>query len=280
MLPRFIAFLTLVGIVLSMPIEEQDDDEEEGLRIVCPEDGVNPCFATGHETFGIINEGDIIETIKKAMDGDDEERNALIDKERLWDKGVVPYIYHQQFSARDKARIEAAMTIIEKNTCIKFKQYEKGNSEQALVFITRLRGCRATVGYKLSRKRHNLNLHPLGCLGRSGTIIHEMLHVLGLKHEHARPDRDNYVAIMWKNIKDGHQKNFVKGSDKEFTTFDIPYNYKSVMHYPAVSFSKNGEPTILPLDPTVDISILGQRKEVTKLDLEKINRMYKCKKHL
>nr|QHB21522.1 venom M12A protease 1 [Platymeris rhadamanthus] len=275
MLHRFFAFLALLGVAYAMPIEEPKE-EEKGMRIVCPKDG-NPCFASGYETFGVINEGDIIKAIEEAMS---EGRNALIDKERRWSHGIVPYIYHEEFSANDKARIEGAMTIIEKKTCIKFKPYKPGDKERMVVFITGQRGCRATVGFKISRKRHNLNLNPSGCLGRVGTIIHEMLHVLGLKHEHSRPDRDDYVDIIWNNIKEGHKKNFIKASPKEYTTYNIPYNYESVMHYPAVSFSKNGEPTIVPLDPTVDITLLGQRKRVTKLDLKKINIMYNCKKFL
>uniref|UniRef100_A0AB38ZE74 Metalloendopeptidase n=1 Tax=Ectomocoris sp. TaxID=3104572 RepID=A0AB38ZE74_9HEMI len=268
--------ITLVGIAQAMPIDEpdyNDDDEQEGYRIVCPGNGM-PCHVTGEEEFGIINEGDIIKAIEEI---DKEDRNALIDKERHWYKGIVPYIYHEEFSSIDKAKIEVAMEIIEKNTCVKFRPYQQGDNERTVVFITGQSGCRATVGYKMSRKRHNLNLHPSGCLGRVGTIAHEMLHVLGLKHEHARPDRDDYVTVVWNNIKDGHKKNFIKANPKEFTTFNVPYNYLSVMHYPAVSFSKNGEPTIIPKDKDVDIDSLGQRQRVTKLDFEKINLMYNCK---
>ena len=37
------------------------------------------------------------------------------------------------------------------------------------------------------------------CLKR-GTIQHELLHVLGFMHEQNRPDRDDYVHILYKNI--------------------------------------------------------------------------------
>uniref|UniRef100_E2J7A2 Metalloendopeptidase n=1 Tax=Triatoma matogrossensis TaxID=162370 RepID=E2J7A2_9HEMI len=278
MFPCLLIFLVQLGVLLSMPVEEPKDDQER-LRIICPKDG-NACFTTGHETFGTIKEGDIITTIEQVLDGDDENRNALISKERRWPRGVVPYIYHEHFSDNDKKRIEAAMAILEKYTCIKFVPYKQGISDQMVVFITEQSGCRATVGYKLTRRRHNLNLNSKGCLGRTGTILHEMLHVLGLQHEHARPDRDDYVRIIWDNIEDGHQKNFVKASSKEYTTFGIPYNYASVMHYRAVSFSKNDKATIIPTDPTVDIRVLGQRKKVTKLDLKKINIMYNCTEFL
>ncbi|KAK9502787.1 hypothetical protein O3M35_011493 [Rhynocoris fuscipes] len=276
---RLFVFISVVGLVLTKPLQ-QLQAEDEGLRIVCPEDGTR-CYATGYESFDLINGGDILKAIEEAIDElKDEERNALIDKQRRWFGGVVPYIYHEEFSEENKARIEAAMAIIEENTCIKFRPYKKTDREQMVVFITGQKGCRATVGYKQSRKRHNLNLHPSGCLGRVGTIMHEMLHVLGLKHEHARPDRDNYVKVIWDNIKDGHKNNFEKASSKEYTTYGVPYNYESIMHYPATSFSKNGEPTILPLDKSVNIKLLGQREKITKHDVKKINLMYNCKKFL
>lgn len=45
-----------------------------------------------------------------------------------------------------------------------------------------------------------VNLQSPECLRHAGTIQHELLHVLGLLHEQARPDRDNYVQIIWDNV--------------------------------------------------------------------------------
>lgn len=41
-----------------------------------------------------------------------------------------------------------------------------------------------------------------GC-DRIATIEHEFLHTLGFWHEQSRPDRDDYVTIMWDRILDG-----------------------------------------------------------------------------
>ena len=41
-----------------------------------------------------------------------------------------------------------------------------------------------------------------GCENK-GTILHELLHLLGFYHEHNRADRDTYLRIYEQNIADG-----------------------------------------------------------------------------
>jgi len=38
-----------------------------------------------------------------------------------------------------------------------------------------------------------------------GIVVHELGHVVGFWHEHTRPDRDNHVQIVFKNILPGTQ---------------------------------------------------------------------------
>ena len=89
--------------------------------------------------------------------------------------------------------------------------------------------------------RQTLSLASGGCY-RAGTIAHEFIHALGFHHEQNRPDRDKYVKINFNNIRSANKYNF--HVQRSTTTFDVPYDGKSVMHYSSTAFSKNGRPTI------------------------------------
>ncbi|XP_037795098.1 zinc metalloproteinase nas-8-like [Penaeus monodon] len=110
-----------------------------------------------------------------------------------------------------------------------------------------------------------------------GTIYHELLHSLGFFHEHNRPDRDNYVEILWDNISSGQDKNFRKRSYSTVELIDLPYDFDSVMHYNPYAFSK-----WYFLAPTIKSRAKGasfkRAKKPTTSDYNKLNRLYRCRR--
>ena len=108
-----------------------------------------------------------------------------------------------------------------------------------------------------------------------GTVVHEMLHAAGFWHEQSRPDRNEYVQVNWDNISPGREDNFARYSRAEVTTLSLGYDIESVMHYSAYAFSKNRRPTIQTLFPS-NIKNIGQRSGMSKLDIQKLNKLYQC----
>jgi len=95
-------------------------------------------------------------------------------------------------------------------------------------------------------------------------IAHEIGHALGLAHEQSRSDRDTYVEILFNNIRSGTENNFQKRS----TTNHSPYDFRSIMHYGPLAFSKDGiSPTIEPRSGyEAEGSHMGNRQYLSSQD--------------
>ena len=117
----------------------------------------------------------------------------------------------------------------------------KRSGERAYVQIINGGGCYSSVG-RMGRKQ-DLSLASRGCTSE-GTVAHEFIHAIGFHHEQNRPDRDKYVKINFQNIYSRNSFNFRKQSSSRVSTFGVPYDGLSIMHYRSTAFSKNRRPTI------------------------------------
>lgn len=126
-------------------------------------------------------------------------RAATARTERLWDYGVIPYEIESNFSGDHRALFKQAMRHWENFTCIKFveRTHEHPNY---IVFTERPCGCCSFVG----KRGNGPQAISIGknC-DKFGIVVHELGHVVGFWHEHTRPDRDNHVQIVNKNIMSG-----------------------------------------------------------------------------
>ncbi|XP_041631710.1 seminal metalloprotease 1-like [Drosophila kikkawai] len=170
--------------------------------------------------------------------------------------------------------IEQAMRIIELSSCVRF--VPATDEEVYLFAIPSTNGCSANLGY--GKKVRFLYLTPVGldkgCF-KIPVIQHELLHILGFQHQQSSPDRDEYVMIMEENIIEGREHNFAKLDSSKYGNYDQPYDYGSLLHYAPYAFSKNGEPTIVALNPEGQ-SQMGQRVKMSEVDINRLNTMYKC----
>ena len=74
-------------------------------------------------------------------------------------------------------------------------------------------------------------------------------------------------------ITQGMDNNFVKYDKTQVDTLNTPYDYASVMHYETNAFSRNGLPTIEPLQSNIQI---GQRYNMSTTDIQEVRIFYKC----
>ncbi|XP_069479381.1 embryonic protein UVS.2-like [Ambystoma mexicanum] len=200
-------------------------------------------------------------------------RNAIAcpNNNCLWPKSsggqvLVPYVLSPDFGAY-QFLFSAAMEEFKTMTCVNFVPRTR---ETDYVNIALGSGCYSMIGR--GGGSQTLSLSRNGCLS-IGVIEHELMHNLGLYHEHSRKDRDSYIDIRWQYINQDDQPNFNK--EMNANTLGLAYDYGSVLHYGRNAFTNTaGQDTIIPKpDPNVPI---GQRNGMSNLDIAKINKLYSC----
>lgn len=201
-------------------------------------------------------------------------RNGLTADEYRWPNNTVYYrIIPDNFTTEQVDYIRRGLDTIANVSCIRFLEADENSTAYIRVVGDNV-GCFSEVGYIGSVQDLNLAPNTLesGCF-RLGTIMHEFLHALGFFHMQSATERDDYVTIVWEKIEQRFQHNFEKYNASFISGFDIQYDYSSVLHYPAVAFSIDGNATIVPKVANVTI---GQREKMSSSDILKLNRMYKC----
>jgi Astacin (Peptidase family M12A) len=110
-------------------------------------------------------------------------------------------------------------------------------------------------------------------------IVHELLHLLGLYHEHTRHDAPRYIRVHYENIDPARFSNFrPEPNTAPTSSYGIPYDYRSVMHYGQSYFaSHDGETTIETRLPYYQ-DIIGRAESASPSDHLKVCAMYRCSK--
>ncbi|XP_047234225.1 high choriolytic enzyme 1-like isoform X2 [Girardinichthys multiradiatus] len=207
--------------------------------------------------------GDIAPTIKRNA----TRCNATVCK---WPKsgGIVyiPIQINSKYTTAERKLIIYSLMSFYSTTCIRF--IWRRSSHRDFLYFFSGSGCWSYLGRQGGRQR--VSLKKNGCLYKS-TVQHEVNHALGVHHEHARSDRDNFVRILTQNIRPGKEHNFEKVQTNNLGT---PYDFNSVMHYTKFAFSRNRRPTILSIaNPNLDF---GRATTMSVNDINRIKRLYGC----
>ncbi|KAL7645899.1 UNVERIFIED_CONTAM: hypothetical protein RMT77_002796 [Armadillidium vulgare] len=208
---------------------------------------------------------------RSISDSSKSEKDELDERARsTWHGGIVPYVFSPDFVDEiGKKNILNAMQIFENRTngCVKFIER---TTEVDYIYIVAMKECFSYIGRIGGAQKVDL---ATGCKEFMRYIFHELFHVLGFEHEHIRPDRDQYISVQYENIIDDYKSDF--NITNHFKNFPESYDYESIVHYPELAFSKNGNRTIITKDPKYQHKI-GTSKTLSEIDISKIKRIYKC----
>ena len=164
-------------------------------------------------------------------------------------------------------------TRIGTRNCITFKNRK---AEKTFLEIKNGAGCDSKVGKSNHKAPQILNLNRFRCMNEA-IIAHELVHALGFDHEHKRPDRDDWVEIDFKNVRDGTSNfDFKKLDLTEFKDLGTPYDYKSIMHYDSYAHAEdNSSHTIKALKSSS--AFIEINEILSDIDILEIRKLYNCK---
>ncbi|XP_048580233.1 meprin A subunit beta isoform X2 [Nematostella vectensis] len=201
---------------------------------------------------------------------DSVRRNVIAGSSKRWGRKVSYHIPANMGYA--KALIKDAIRELRKRTCVRFKEVPASYKGDFIKFDNK-GGCSSYLG---RRGGAQTLLIGRGC-EHKGVVMHELMHALGIYHEQSRPDRDNYVQILWNNIKPGKENNFKTYTHGKLDMLNLPYDTSSIMHYDRFLFSKDGRsPTIIARGrPWTKLG--GQASgTLTENDVLEINSLFGC----
>ncbi|XP_016327579.1 high choriolytic enzyme 1-like [Sinocyclocheilus anshuiensis] len=189
-------------------------------------------------------------------------------RECKWERSTdglvyVPCVISNQYSPDELKVIERGLRSFVDVSCIRFVPHE---GQRHFLYIKSHSGCYSYLGRQGGGQV--VSFERPGCVYHR-TVQHELLHALGFHHEQNRSDRDKHIKILFENIKPAQWHNFMR---RETNNRATPYDYKSVMHYSRKAFSRNNEPTMIPI-PDGNV-VIGEARSMSRNDILWINRLY------
>uniref|UniRef100_A0A0N5CHB1 Metalloendopeptidase n=1 Tax=Strongyloides papillosus TaxID=174720 RepID=A0A0N5CHB1_STREA len=197
------------------------------------------------------------------------------DKDLIWEDFPIKY---RIFENVNRTLVRTAIKSFEKESCLRFKEMSENFTGAGLYFQYDEEHCYS------SHNGPRVDVAPqiIGIAKRCerlGSVIHEVLHALGIFHEHSRLDRDKYVTIIEENIIPEHKVQFEIVKDYEGKTYGIHYDYGSAMHYERAAGGIDNKTTIIPKNIHYTNS-MGQSTYFSFADIKLLNYRYcnhKCK---
>lgn len=202
-----------------------------------------------------------------------EKRQAISSRQHRWPNKRIPFKFAPNtFSQKDIDEIQLAIKEWREKTCLKIEPAE--DYDKNFVLFQNGPVCSSFVGMRGGMQPIILG----GACRKKRTVLHEFGHAVGFYHQHNRPDRDDYVEIVWTNVVKGNEFAFDKLT-LDSNAMYFPYDYESIMHYGGWSHSANGRATMLTKVKEYQNTI-GTSLSLSTYDILAANLMYGCFSHI
>jgi len=191
----------------------------------------------------------------------------------LWPNGIVKYRFEEDVPKITRRDFKRATRRWGESEYISFEEVPKSYLKpHSIIFYGSDGGCISFIGYDEN------DSPPMWLSDRCyySIILHEIGHLLGLRHEHQRSDRDKHIVFNTDFlIKHTYSENNI------FSTHDQligPYDQYSIMHY--------GEYVVPGMDDQYEVQTIHfkdkeklfipeTQRDLTKSDFKKIEILYR-----
>ncbi|KAK7474454.1 hypothetical protein BaRGS_00034276 [Batillaria attramentaria] len=145
-----------------------------------------------------------------------------------WPEGQVFYEIIDSFKQNKSMLtvIEQAIEEWERYTCLNFTAVDNTSEPEDRIVFTYGEMCASSLGRKGGLQDVFLGYD---CFEKS-IVIHEIGHAIGWIHEHTRPERNRYVYVDRRIVREypGDLERFDRGCINDY---GVQYDYRSIMHY-------------------------------------------------
>ncbi|GMT32355.1 hypothetical protein PFISCL1PPCAC_23652 [Pristionchus fissidentatus] len=218
----------------------------------------------------------------EATEGTRKKRSGVFLEQNFaekWDiSSPIPYTFDSSIAPWDKTDVHDALDEISRVSCVRFRELSSAPNFAHINFVKIDSPTFCGLSYVGRVAPVNTVYLSFQCGKNVGVVVHEVMHALGIIHQHLRVDRDQFIKVDWSNVNPQKYDQFATADQSLYTSYGIKYSYDSIMHYNAYTNAVDTrKPTMIPLvNSASNLALLGQRDRMSPTDINLINKMY-CK---
>jgi hypothetical protein len=221
----------------------------------------------------VLVDGDILLNKEQAAIFQESGWDGLVKSQawaslRRWDIWI-PVVLSSAITGSLSSNMYDSLFEIMDKTCVRFF-YKRDGIDKTWIHFKKGSGCYTYLGRPTAGVRSiYLSYSCGGTPGRARTPAHEVMHTMGRYHEQTRPDRDSFVTISSSNTCPSQMY-----KQSSASTFGIPYDYGSVMHYSRWQCASSYNSPSMSFPSSVNPDSVGQRARLSDKDVQHIKKIH------